>query len=67
VRAIQEQRKADDLVVTDRIEVTVTAPADVVAALAVHDRYVADQVLADRIATTEGPAISVSLKVVPGS
>ncbi|MFN3217104.1 MAG: isoleucine--tRNA ligase [Acidimicrobiales bacterium] len=66
VRAIQEQRKADDLVVTDRIEVTVTAPADVVAAVAIHERYVADQVLADRIDTTEGPAIAVTLEVVPG-
>lgn len=67
VRAIQEQRKADDLVVTDRIEVTVTAPSDVVAALAIHERYVADQVLADRIETVEGAAIVVSLRVVHAS
>lgn len=67
VRAIQEQRKADDLVVTDRIVVTVTAPADVVAAVGLHRRYVADQVLADRIDTAEGPAIVVSLQVVSGS
>jgi isoleucyl-tRNA synthetase len=67
VRAIQEQRKADDLVVTDRIHVAVTAPADVIAAVEIHGRYVADQVLADRIDTTEGGAIAVSLRVVPGS
>ncbi|MFT7610908.1 MAG: isoleucyl-tRNA synthetase, partial [Candidatus Aldehydirespiratoraceae bacterium] len=47
VREIQNARKAEDLVVTDRIEVWVTeASTDATAALETHGSYIAEQVLA---------------------
>ena len=66
VRAIQEERKAADLVVTDRVSVTLTAPADVAAAVAAHRPWVMDQVLATDLAVAEGPETAVVLEVVAG-
>ena len=56
VREIQNARRAEDLVVTDRIEVWVlAASATVVASLDAHNDYVSEQVLATRISTGLAP------------
>ncbi|MEZ5166763.1 MAG: DUF5915 domain-containing protein [Acidimicrobiales bacterium] len=50
VREIQNARKAEDLVVTDRIRVWVeVASRDALAALDAHRAYVAEQVLAESV------------------
>ncbi len=55
VREIQNARKAEDLVVTDRIDVWVeVASSDAAAALDTHRTYVAEQVLATSIVTGPG-------------
>ena len=55
VREIQNARKAEDLVVTDRIDVWVDLASDAVtAALATHEGYVAEQVLATSITMGAG-------------
>ena len=46
VRAIQEARKNQNLVVTDRIHVIVDAPENIQQAINIHLPYIADQVLA---------------------
>ena len=46
VRAIQEARKTQNLVVTDRIQVVVDAPENIQQAINAHLPYIADQVLA---------------------
>ena len=56
VREIQNARRAEDLVVTDRIEVFVTAAANTaVTSLKEHDAYVSEQVLATQITTAPAP------------
>jgi isoleucyl-tRNA synthetase len=56
VREIQNARKAEDLVVTDRIEVWVTdASADATSALETHGSYIAEQVLAISLVVGTGP------------
>jgi isoleucyl-tRNA synthetase len=47
VRVVQQARRDADLNVTDRITVTLEAPAEVVAAVRAHERFVAGEVLAD--------------------
>ncbi len=55
VREIQNARKAEDLVVTDRIEVFVDVASDATrAALSAHEAYVAEQVLATSISMAAG-------------
>ncbi|MEQ8841956.1 MAG: isoleucine--tRNA ligase [Acidimicrobiales bacterium] len=55
VREVQNARKAEDLVVTDRIRVWVeVASTGAVAALEVHRAYVAEQVLATEVVTGAG-------------
>jgi isoleucyl-tRNA synthetase len=57
VREIQNARKAEDLVVTDRIEVWVTeASTDATAALETHGSYIAEQVLATSLVVGAAPA-----------
>ena len=46
VRAIQEARKTQNLVVTDRIQVIIDAPESIQQAIDTHLPYIADQVLA---------------------
>jgi isoleucyl-tRNA synthetase len=55
VREIQNARKADELVVTDRIDVWVDVAADdLVAAIETHRAYIAEQVLAESITLGAG-------------
>ena len=46
VRMVQQGRRAAGLRVTDRIELRAVAPGDVAAALAAHQAWIAEQVLA---------------------
>ncbi|MXW60089.1 MAG: isoleucine--tRNA ligase [Acidimicrobiia bacterium] len=46
VRAIQAERKNQDLDVTDRIELSITADAEIIEAVQAHLNYVCEQVLA---------------------
>ncbi|MDG2301235.1 MAG: isoleucine--tRNA ligase [Acidimicrobiales bacterium] len=46
VRAIQEARKSQNLIVTDRIQVLIDAPSDIQEAIRDHLPYIAEQVLA---------------------
>ncbi len=46
VRLVQEARKTEDLVVTDRIGVVVDVPEDLRPAVETHRRYIMEQVLA---------------------
>ncbi|MCY4456653.1 MAG: class I tRNA ligase family protein, partial [Acidimicrobiaceae bacterium] len=56
VREIQNARRAQDLVVTDRIEVwVITASELALAALKEHRKYISEQVLATKICTSTPP------------
>lgn len=56
VREIQNARKAEDLVVTDRINVWVdVASTDAVAAVATHGDYIREQVLATTLESAAAP------------
>jgi isoleucyl-tRNA synthetase len=50
VRVVQQARRQAGLQVTDRIVVTIDAPADVVAAAREHEQLIAGEVLARRVA-----------------
>ena len=77
VRAIQEARKNQNLVVTDRIQVVVDAPENIQQAINTHLPYIADQVLAVSIdfedmnteamihqGNIDGEIVSISLTTV---
>ena len=49
VRVVQQARRQAGLQVTDRIVVTIDAPADVVAATREHEQLIAGEVLARRV------------------
>ena len=56
VREIQNARKAEDLVVTDRIHIWIVGASDAVAtAIGTHEAYIAEQVLGTSITTGAGP------------
>ncbi|HSX67061.1 class I tRNA ligase family protein, partial [Nocardioides sp.] len=56
VRAVQQARKDAGLEVSDRIALTVTAPADLVSAARTHEALVAGETLATSVAYEELPA-----------
>tara|TARA_Y100001970_G_scaffold100597_1_gene126380 strand:- start:1351 stop:4509 length:3159 start_codon:yes stop_codon:yes gene_type:complete len=77
VRAIQEARKTQNLVVTDRIQVIIDAPENIQQAINTHLPYIADQVLAVSIdfqavdtemmvhqGNIDGESVSISLSTV---
>ncbi len=56
VREIQNARRTEDLVVTDRIEVWITAAAPAAStSLKAHRDYLSEQVLATQITTAPAP------------
>jgi isoleucyl-tRNA synthetase len=63
VRMIQQARKDADLVITDRIDATVTVPADWVAAVERHRDWIMSQVLAATLAVEPGPEPHVTITV----
>ncbi|WP_062202905.1 isoleucine--tRNA ligase [Demequina salsinemoris] len=61
IRAIQDERKAAGLNVGDRIVLTLTVPAERVAAVETHRDLIAGEVLATEVVVTEGDqAIAVA-------
>lgn len=52
VRLIQQLRKSQDLQVTDRITLTITASQELLDSIAPHQDWVAEQVLATQLETT---------------
>ncbi|MEM8706442.1 MAG: DUF5915 domain-containing protein, partial [Actinomycetota bacterium] len=55
VREIQQARKAEDLVVTDRIDIWIDVASDAVAAaIGTHEAYIAEQVLGTSITMGAG-------------
>src|SRR5699024_2884875 len=56
VRQVQDARKEADLVITDRIELTITVPSDKVAAAEANKEFIADETLARDITIVDGGA-----------
>jgi isoleucyl-tRNA synthetase len=78
IRAVQQARKDQDLVVTDRIRVHLDAPDRIVAAVRTHEDAVTQAVLARELVTgslpsgareheakVEGDVVRLSIEVVP--
>ncbi len=63
VRAVQQARKDADLLVTDRIAVTLEAPDDVAEAVRAHRDHIAGQVLASTLELAEVPDADAEAKV----
>jgi isoleucyl-tRNA synthetase len=72
-RCLQDQRRAMNLAVTDRIEVEYSAPPHIVEALTAHQEFLRTELLADRLApgdagdatlelTLAGEQVSVSIR-----
>ncbi|GAA0520235.1 isoleucine--tRNA ligase [Saccharopolyspora subtropica] len=55
VRVVQQARKAADFEVSDRIAVTVEAPAEVLAAIEAHREFIAGETLAESLETGSTP------------
>ena len=63
VREIQNARKAEDLVVTDRIDLWIDAASDTVAAaIGTHEAYIAEQVLGTSITAGRRPRRGVGAR-----
>lgn len=60
VRAVQDERKAADLQVTDRIRLALTVPADRVAAVEAHRDMIAAETLALELEVTAGSPSGVA-------
>src|SRR5699024_12742574 len=56
VRQVQDARKEADLVITDRIELTITVPSDKVAAAEANKEFIADETLARDITIVDSGA-----------
>ncbi|SEJ50368.1 isoleucine--tRNA ligase [Demequina mangrovi] len=61
IRAIQDERKNAGLNVSDRIVLTLTVPAERVAAVATHQELIAGEVLAVEVTVTEGADVAVEV------
>jgi isoleucyl-tRNA synthetase len=64
VREIQDARKRAALHISDRIEVTIHADAEYLAAIEEWRGYIAQQTLATRVEVGQGPGIQVSVRKV---
>ncbi len=64
VRHVQQARRDADLVVTDRIDLSLTAPADVLAAVESHRDWVMEQVLATEMSAEQGEQLAVVVQRV---
>ncbi len=54
VRQVQDARKEADLVITDRIALTLAVPADKLAWVEANSAFIAEETLASSIEITEG-------------
>ncbi|QBX54466.1 isoleucine--tRNA ligase [Nocardioides seonyuensis] len=61
VRAVQQARKDAGLQVSDRIALTVTGPADVLAAARTHEPLVVEETLATTVSYADGAEVSVEV------
>ncbi|MGN6575987.1 MAG: isoleucine--tRNA ligase [Nocardioides sp.] len=61
VRAVQQARRDAGLDVSDRIALTVTAPADVLEAARKHEALLAGETLATSVTYSEGPDLDVAV------
>jgi isoleucyl-tRNA synthetase len=61
IRTIQDERKNAGLNVGDRIALTVTVPADRVAAVRTHEELIAGEVLATAFEVREGSEVAVEV------
>jgi isoleucyl-tRNA synthetase len=61
VRAVQQARKDAGLDVSDRISVTISGPAEVVAAAAGHEALVAGETLATSVSYANAPELAVEV------
>ncbi len=64
IRTVQQARRDADLDVSDRISLTVTGPADVLAAAQAHEALVARETLATSVSYGDGPAVAVAVSQV---
>jgi len=62
VRVVQQARRDGGFEVSDRVEVTVAAPDEVVAALRVHETFVMGETLADSLVVTTGGDLVVEVR-----
>ena len=61
IRQVQQARKDADLDITDRIALTVTAPAATLDAIRAHQAMVSDAVLATAVELADGEALAVTV------
>ncbi|MBU5422783.1 isoleucine--tRNA ligase [Cellulomonas hominis] len=61
VRAVQDARKAADLVVTDRIRLTLGVPAEHEAAVAAHRDFIARETLATEVVVEQAADLTVEV------
>ncbi|KRF36714.1 isoleucine--tRNA ligase [Nocardioides sp. Soil805] len=61
VRAVQQARKDAGLQVSDRIALSVSGPAEVVAAARTHEALLVEETLATSVAYDEAPEVAVSV------
>jgi isoleucyl-tRNA synthetase len=66
VRVVQQARRDSGFEVSDRVEVTVAAPDEVVAALRVHEEFVMGETLADSLVVTTGDDLAVEVRKARG-
>lgn len=64
VRAVQDARKAADLVVSDRIRLTLGVPAEHAAAVAAHEEFIARETLATTVVVEPAAELSVGVERV---
>ncbi|SNT06709.1 Isoleucyl-tRNA synthetase [Micrococcales bacterium KH10] len=64
IREVQEARKIADLDVADRIELTLTVPADQLAAVQAHERLIAEETLSTSVIVVPGGELTASVTKV---
>ena len=61
VRAVQQARKDAGLAVSDRIALTVSAPADTLAAARTHEALIAEETLATAVTYVDAADVAVEV------
>ena len=62
IRAIQQERKDSGLNVSDRIDLTLAAPAETLAAVKAHEALVTGETLARSVTYTEADQLTITVK-----
>ena len=66
VRVVQQARKDAGLQVSDRIALSVSGPADVLAAARTHEALLAEETLATSVSYAEAAEVAVDVEVAAG-